>query len=238
MLYLVSTQVNLKVNFADDYEEGEDGEEEEEREEKEEEEEDDEEEEDEEDEEKQVEGGEEDKEEEEEHEEEDKEGEEDEEEGEYEFSITPPLPPKGNSAQIQNDDLYFCQACAKEHRDDEGTCIISSERSEHLAEYRLALINIEGDDPCIEDRQFTIDMIDEVLFLRGDIRLIYGQPLRTVEKQTVVAYPPKRKAFTHGATSSPALKRVAGPSRRASSPASMPAERPQKKIRKSNLRIL
>lgn len=158
--------------------------------------------------------------------------------------------------QAQSMDTRRCGLCGMEHGDGEGKCAMT-ESSENLAEYRLALLLHAGDEP-IEDRRLAVNAIDAVLAKRQHTHLIAGQPLHLVEKQDVVAYPPKKKQKTHkavanGATSSSAPKHraqeagpshhtsvfdsnkpraslpVAGSSKRASSPASMAAEPPKKK---------
>ncbi|KAF7320271.1 SNF2 family DNA-dependent ATPase [Mycena kentingensis (nom. inval.)] len=86
-----------------------------------------------------------------------------------------------------------CSLCGLRHRDQLGACLMT-QNSQHLAEFREMLILHPEHEP-LEKRIAAIAAIDEILHQRGDIALIYGQPLEIVD---------------HGATSNevPAAKKA------------------------------
>ncbi|KAI0689886.1 SNF2 family N-terminal domain-containing protein [Cytidiella melzeri] len=70
-----------------------------------------------------------------------------------------------------------CGLCGLNHGDQ--PCFMT-ERSENLAQYRYILMNHAGDE-SLEDRKAAIAVIDETLHKRGELSLIFGQPLHPVE---------------------------------------------------------
>lgn len=82
-----------------------------------------------------------------------------------------------------------CGLCGGQHGGEQ--CYMTNS-PENLAEYRLMLILHAGDEP-LEDRRAAIQAIDEALYKRGMIHLIYGQPLHLVEHPLKDQDPPPRK---------------------------------------------
>ncbi|KAI0048335.1 hypothetical protein FA95DRAFT_1517538 [Auriscalpium vulgare] len=72
----------------------------------------------------------------------------------------------------------LCGLCGERH---DGECFMTGS-SENLREYRKMLF--EATDEPIEERREAIEIIDKTLNRRGDMHLIYGQPLRLVDPGT------------------------------------------------------
>lgn len=108
------------------------------------------------------------------------------------FTLHPPLSPILNRP---NQSAAVCGLCGLAHP--EAACFMT-ESSENLAQYRNILLTHAGDE-SLEDRvrilfgiasllvtdmnfqQAAIDVIDETLYRRGKMHLIYGQPLHPVD---------------------------------------------------------
>ncbi|GBE77743.1 hypothetical protein SCP_0106250 [Sparassis crispa] len=94
-----------------------------------------------------------------------------------------------NRSQAPQDDT--CGLCGSRHGN--SACYMTNS-SENLAEYRYMLLVHAGDEP-LEERRSAIQAIDEALHKRGKLHLIFGQPLRLVEK------PPRKKHKKHQSSS-------------------------------------
>ncbi|OCH94711.1 hypothetical protein OBBRIDRAFT_746991 [Obba rivulosa] len=103
----------------------------------------------------------------------------------------PPLSPISNRPQPLQDDVEDsnkqCGLCGTRHQ---GPCYMT-QSSENLAEYRHLLMVHAGDEP-LEERRAAIQAIDETLYRRGKIHLIFGQPLYLVENPA-----PHNAAISH-----------------------------------------
>ncbi|KAK0464991.1 SNF2 family DNA-dependent ATPase [Desarmillaria tabescens] len=116
---------------------------------------------------------------------------------------------------IQNT-VDTCGLCGKRHGDRLGECAMT-DKSENLAEFREMLI-LHADDEPFEERRAAVEAIDRVLYYRGHLSLVAGQPLRPVIKesaQNFVVKKPKPQA-ANGLRMPPAFSAsapVAGPSK-------------------------
>ncbi|KAK0478320.1 SNF2 family DNA-dependent ATPase [Armillaria novae-zelandiae] len=151
-----------------------------------------------------------------------------------ETSGRPSLPKKvrkpketGPFTAIQNM-VDTCGLCGKRHGDRLGECTMT-DKSENLAEFREMLI-LHADDEPFEERRAAVEAIDRVLYHRGHLNLVAGQPLHPVVKQSVQAFvvrkpkPQLANGSRHfGAISAPAP--IAGPSK-VQAPADASAGRP------------
>ncbi|SJL05568.1 uncharacterized protein ARMOST_08931 [Armillaria ostoyae] len=133
----------------------------------------------------------------------------------------------GPFTAIQNT-VDTCGLCGKRHGDRLGECAMT-DKSENLAEFREMLI-LHADDEPFEERRAAVEAIDRVLYYRGHLNLVAGQPLHPVVKQPVQTFvikkskPQLANGLRHsGAISAPAP--VAGPSK-VQAPASAPTGRP------------
>jgi len=90
---------------------------------------------------------------------------------------------------IVNQVEAVCGLCGTQHGDTQ--CFMTNS-PENLAQYRLMLLLHAGDE-SLQDRRAAIQAIDEALFKRGKIHLIYGQPLRLVEQATKATKPTVKK---------------------------------------------
>ncbi|EMD41939.1 hypothetical protein CERSUDRAFT_90530 [Gelatoporia subvermispora B] len=101
-----------------------------------------------------------------------------------------PLSPISNRPSTVQDDNpdKQCGLCGTRHQ---GPCYMT-QSSENLAQYRHILLVHAGDEP-LEDRRAAIQAIDETLYRRGKIHLIYGQPLYLVEDPSSQETPVSRK---------------------------------------------
>ncbi|KAF7310762.1 SNF2 family DNA-dependent ATPase [Mycena chlorophos] len=86
-----------------------------------------------------------------------------------------PLPTAQNSAPLPPP----CSLCGDRHSDQLGACLMT-ENSEHLAEFREMLI-LHADDEPLDKRLAAVAAIDEVLYQRGHVHLIHGQPLEIID---------------------------------------------------------
>ncbi|EIN14062.1 hypothetical protein PUNSTDRAFT_140446 [Punctularia strigosozonata HHB-11173 SS5] len=135
---------------------------------------------------------------------------------------------KGKAAlpveRMQEDDV--CGLCGLQH--DVGGCYMT-ESSENLAEYRHIILVHAVDEP-LEERRAAIRAIEEVLYRRGAIHLIRGQPLHLLEPQSAVDF--RRTADgLHSNPTDPQPRGIAPsavPTKRTSSP---PAEAARKKFK-------
>ncbi|KAF7306761.1 SNF2 family DNA-dependent ATPase [Mycena indigotica] len=71
-----------------------------------------------------------------------------------------------------------CSLCGLRHANQLGACLMT-EKSEHLAEFREMLI-LHPDDEPLDKRLAAIAAIDEILYKRGHVHLVHGQPLEIV----------------------------------------------------------
>ncbi|KAJ3554645.1 hypothetical protein NM688_g2999 [Phlebia brevispora] len=92
-------------------------------------------------------------------------------------TVYPPLSPILNRPSLSHQGGEACGLCGLSHP--ESACFMT-ESSENLAQYRNMLLTHSGDE-ALEDRQAAIDVIDETLYKRGQMHLIYGQPLHPVD---------------------------------------------------------
>ncbi|KAK0208177.1 SNF2 family DNA-dependent ATPase [Desarmillaria ectypa] len=179
--------------------------------------------------------------------------------------IAPPALPKkvkkpretGPFTAIQNM-VDTCGLCGRRHGDRLGECAMT-DRSENLAEFREMLILYADDEP-FEERRAAVEAIDRVLYYRGHLSLIAGQPLHPVVKQSVQNFVVKKSkpqlanglrmsaAFSASApvaglskvpaAASASVGRppspMAGPSKRTPSPTPLISESAQTKKVKSN----
>ncbi|KAF9502487.1 hypothetical protein BDN71DRAFT_1479184 [Pleurotus eryngii] len=74
-----------------------------------------------------------------------------------------------------------CSLCHTNHAGNGGECEMTR-NSQDLVAFRLALMT-DDDDDDIEVRRAAIKAIDETLARRGDVHLLYGQPLALLDKQ-------------------------------------------------------
>ncbi|KAF8167730.1 SNF2 family N-terminal domain-containing protein [Crassisporium funariophilum] len=120
-----------------------------------------------------------------------------------------------------------CGLCGQRHAS--GQCRMV-DRSENLAEYREMLI-LHADDEPWEERNAAIRAIDEILYKRGHIGLIAGQPLHPVVNTTAPPFKERETVSYNGnaATSSRPRQDVPG-SLNAFAP-SQPAESSRKKAK-------
>ncbi|KAI0347824.1 hypothetical protein BDW22DRAFT_1349889 [Trametopsis cervina] len=103
--------------------------------------------------------------------------------------LYPSQPPPADP-QVAAGDL--CGLCGLTHPDNQ--CFMT-EKSENLAEYRRILMLHAGDE-SIEDRRAAIAVIDQTLHSRGQMNLIYGQPLHPVERNVQPASRSRPSAST------------------------------------------
>ncbi|KAI9513073.1 SNF2 family N-terminal domain-containing protein [Russula earlei] len=83
----------------------------------------------------------------------------------------------GGGLSAHSQEIDICAMCGNAHQ---GTCGMT-EHSENLVQYRQILITNQTEEP-FEERRDAIAMIDDTLKKRGQLHLIYDQPLRLVEK--------------------------------------------------------
>ncbi|KAF7799325.1 hypothetical protein EIP86_010557 [Pleurotus ostreatoroseus] len=166
-----------------------------------------------------------------------------------------PLSPILNRTGLSLKGGEACGLCGLSHP--EAACFMT-ESSENLAQYRNILLTHAGDE-ALEDRQAAIDVIDETLYKRGQMHLIYGQPLhpvapparfRTVEippapqpelyirdKSTASVrmqpLPPVAGPSARQAAATNGVSAKAGPSKRPASPATV-AGPPKKKAKETS----
>jgi len=96
-------------------------------------------------------------------------------------SVSLPTPnpafPDSHGAAAPRQVAAVCAMCGNAHQ---GTCGMT-ENSENLVHYRHVLFTNETDEP-FEERRDAIAIIDRTLEKRGQLSLIYNQPLRLVER--------------------------------------------------------
>jgi len=85
--------------------------------------------------------------------------------------------PAGHGAAARRQETAVCAMCGNAHQ---GTCGMT-ERSENLVHYRQLLFTNETGEP-FEERRDAIAIIDHTLQKRGQLQLVYNQPLRLVER--------------------------------------------------------
>ncbi|KAH9049552.1 SNF2 family N-terminal domain-containing protein [Lactarius hengduanensis] len=101
-------------------------------------------------------------------------------------SIPNPARPDGHGAAARRQEIAICSMCGNAHQ---GTCGMT-EHSENLVHYRRILFNETGEP--FEERRDAIGIIDHTLEKRGQLHLVYNQPLRLVEKVKREASVPSR----------------------------------------------
>ncbi|KAF5352561.1 hypothetical protein D9756_006063 [Leucocoprinus leucothites] len=95
-------------------------------------------------------------------------------------NFVPPLPkPKAKHKLPKPKPIQECGLCGERHG--EGECYMTHS-SENLRDYREILI-LHADDEPWEVRSAAIRVIDEVLYSRGHLSLIAGQPLHPMKPQ-------------------------------------------------------
>ncbi|KAI9461026.1 hypothetical protein BJY52DRAFT_1168379 [Lactarius psammicola] len=92
-------------------------------------------------------------------------------------STPTPTWPGSHGAAARREGTDVCAMCGNTHQ---GTCGMT-EHSENLVHYRRLLFTNETDEP-FEERRDAIAIIDHTLEKRGQLHLVYNQPLRLVEK--------------------------------------------------------
>ncbi|KAJ7071197.1 SNF2 family N-terminal domain-containing protein [Mycena amicta] len=85
-----------------------------------------------------------------------------------------------------------CSLCGLRHPNQLGACLMT-ENSEHLAEFREMLI-LHPDDEPLDKRLAAVAAIDEILYQRGHVHLVHGQPLEIVNHGTTLSDVPAKKA--------------------------------------------
>ncbi|KAI0936745.1 hypothetical protein AcV5_004808 [Taiwanofungus camphoratus] len=92
----------------------------------------------------------------------------------------PQHPQAGGGLQSPQDSTSDsrCGLCGGQHG---GNPCHMTNSSQNLAQYRYMLLVHAGDEP-LDERRAAIQAIDETLHERGELHLIYGQPLHLVEK--------------------------------------------------------
>ncbi|PPQ64493.1 hypothetical protein CVT26_002032 [Gymnopilus dilepis] len=138
--------------------------------------------------------------------------------------------------------LIDCGLCGQLHASGECQMI---DRSENLAEYREMLI-LHADDEPWEERNAAVQAIDEILYKRGHLSLIAGQPLHplpkaaSVQPPTQAPLPTRQPQLIASASASMPPKQAPAPARAgpstslaSTSQASLPSQDPQKKKQKT-----